>query len=251
MGASLRIRSILHYIVAVGEVPDTKTLTHETNRLIESIGFKYFGIFSRPKPIEDTSELIISANWPREWVERYVAKKYIVWDPLVRYLLRTYCSFSWTTAIDAYRASSQFRRMKSMLADMRSHGLEAGYVFPVFSRTGLVGATSIGGTEEVELSPSEIALLETAFRNAFFKYLEFTEVSHGISLAPGADISITLREMQALNNLAEGRTSPEIASILDVSANTVDWYVNSLQTKLKARNRNHAVAIAFRQGLIS
>lgn len=57
--------------------------------------------------------------------------------------------------------------------------------------------------------------------------------------------------MQALNNLAEGRTSPEIASILDVSANTVDWYVNSLQTKLKARNRNHAVAIAFRQGLIS
>lgn len=42
--------------------------------------------------------------------------------------------------------------------------------------------------------------------------------------------------IQALNNLAEGRTSPEIAHLLDVSSNTVeDWYVTSLQTKLKAR----------------
>jgi LuxR family transcriptional regulator len=62
---------------------------------------------------------------------------------------------------------------------------------------------------------------------------------------------MTHREIQALNNLAEGNTSPEIAAILDVSPNTVDWYVTSLQTKLKAKNRNHAVAIAFRQGLIS
>jgi LuxR family transcriptional regulator len=71
------------------------------------------------------------------------------------------------------------------------------------------------------------------------------------SIVPGLEITMTHREIQALNNLAEGRTSPEIASILAVSSNTVDWYVTSLQTKLKARNRNHAVALAFRQGLIT
>ena len=71
------------------------------------------------------------------------------------------------------------------------------------------------------------------------------------AVQPTAEITMTHREIQTLNNLAEGRTSPEIGAILNVSSNTVDWYVASLQAKLKARNRNHAVALAFRQGLIT
>lgn len=241
----------MHFLVAIEEVPTVQILTAEVERLLGVFGFKYYCIFHQPKPIENAAELIVAANWPQEWVERYVAKKYIVTDPTIRFLLRANRSFSWEQAVRAYADNPHHRRMKAMMADGKAHGLISGYIFPVFSRNGLIGATTIGGPQEIELSPAEIALLETAFRNTYLKYLEFMGDTHADSVGPGSEISITHREIQALNNLAEGRTSPEIASILEVSSNTVDWYVNSLQTKLKARNRNHAVAIAFRQGLIS
>lgn len=250
-GFKLRFKTILHFLVAVGEVPSADTLTREIENLLGFFDFKYYCVFHQPKPIENAAELIVAANWPPEWVERYVEKKYIVMDPTIRYLLRTNRSFSWAQAVDAYRENPHFRRIKAMMADGKAHGLASGYIFPVFSRNGLIGATTIGGPTEVELTQAEIALLETAFRNAYLRYLELRGDALPESVGAGKEITMTHREMQALNNLAEGRTSPEIASILDVSSNTVDWYVNSLQAKLDARNRNHAVALAFRRGLIS
>lgn len=238
-------------MVAIGEVPTAETLTRELEQLLEFFEFKYYCVFHQPKPIENAAELIVAANWPPEWVARYVEKKYIVMDPTIRYLLRTNRSFSWAQAVEAYQDNPHYRRIKSMMADGKAHGLASGYIFPVFSRNGLIGATTIGGPKEVELSQAEIALLETAFRNAYLKYLEFMGETLPENVGTGKEITVTHREMQALNNLAEGRTSPEIAGILDVSSNTVDWYVNSLQAKLDARNRNHAVALAFRRGLIS
>jgi LuxR family transcriptional regulator len=56
--------------------------------------------------------------------------------------------------------------------------------------------------------------------------------------------------MEVLNHLADGMTSIEISRLLMISNHTVDWYMNSIQDKLKARNRQHIVAIAFRNGLI-
>ena len=64
-------------------------------------------------------------------------------------------------------------------------------------------------------------------------------------------IHLTRREMEVLNFLADGMTSPEIARVLSISNHTVDWYMNGIQEKLKARNRQHAVALSFRLGLIS
>jgi LuxR family transcriptional regulator len=237
--------------VTIGEVPTAQTLTREIERLLEFFGFEFYCVFNQPKPIENAAELIVAANWPPEWVARYVEKKYIVIDPTIRFLLRANRSFSWAQAVEAYKDSPHYRRMKAMMADGKSHGMASGYIFPVFSRSGLIGATTIGGPKEIELTLAEVALLETAFRNAYLKYLELMGEKHPDSIGAGKEIMMTHREIQALSNLADGRTSPEIASILDVSPNTIDWHVNSLQGKLDARNRNHAVALAFRRGLIS
>lgn len=251
LGNTLRFRAILHFLVAIGEVPSAETLTRELERLLEIFEFKYYCVFHQPKPIENAAQLIVAANWPPEWVERYVAKKYIAMDPTIRFLLRANRSFSWAHAVEAYKDNPHYRRMKTMMADGKAHGLASGYIFPVFSRTGLIGATTIGGPKVVELTLVEVSLLETAFRNAYLRYLELAGEGQSESVGLGTEVNMTHREIQALNNVAEGGTSPEIANILDVSSNTVDWYVNSVQAKLSARNRSHAVALAFRRGLIS
>jgi DNA-binding CsgD family transcriptional regulator len=68
----------------------------------------------------------------------------------------------------------------------------------------------------------------------------------------GADRSATLtpRERDVLERLAEGRATEEIAEQLHVSPHTVRSRVKTLLRKLGARNREHAVAIALTEGAI-
>ena len=56
--------------------------------------------------------------------------------------------------------------------------------------------------------------------------------------------SLTLREYEVLCVMALGRTSKEIAAELYLAENTVRSYTQSLLTKLHARNRIEALAIA-------
>ncbi|RYE52479.1 MAG: LuxR family transcriptional regulator, partial [Rhizobiaceae bacterium] len=104
--------------------------------------------------------------------------------------------------------------------------------------------------EEVELSPLEMTLLESAARATYIRLLEFDGVEFADRLKDGIDIVLTHREVQALSNMADGLTSPEIAELLNVAPTTIDWYGASVQEKLEAKNRIHAVAIAIRKGLI-
>lgn len=62
--------------------------------------------------------------------------------------------------------------------------------------------------------------------------------------------SLTLREMQILECLAEGMTNKEIAIRLQVSDETIKSHSKNLYDKLGASDRAHAVAIALRQSII-
>lgn len=249
-GLRVRLNDIMHYLVAIGEVPTRDLAIKEFEQLIDSFGYKYYCIFHEPKPIENPAQLIIAANWEPHWIERYVAKKYIVSDPTIKYLLRANRSFSWAHAVRAYEGHPHYRRMQKMMQDGRAHGLVSGHIFPVFGRNGLMGATTLGGPAEIELSHVECLLLETVTRATYFRLLEFEGVKFADKLGDGKDIVLTHREVQALSNMADGMTSPEIAEVLKVAPTTVDWYGASVQEKLEARNRIHAVAIAIRRGLV-
>ena len=61
---------------------------------------------------------------------------------------------------------------------------------------------------------------------------------------------LTARERQVLDGLAEGLGNAEIAAEMFLSADTVKDHVKHLLTKLGARNRTHAVALAYHRGLL-
>jgi DNA-binding NarL/FixJ family response regulator len=62
--------------------------------------------------------------------------------------------------------------------------------------------------------------------------------------------NLTLREIQILEFLAEGKSNKEIASFLSISDETVKTHLKRLYEKLGASDRAQAVAIALRQNLI-
>ena len=62
---------------------------------------------------------------------------------------------------------------------------------------------------------------------------------------------LSTREREVLGMVALGATSPEIASALHISHNTVRKHVNSAMRKLGARSRAHLVAKALGEGHIT
>jgi DNA-binding NarL/FixJ family response regulator len=63
--------------------------------------------------------------------------------------------------------------------------------------------------------------------------------------------SLTPREIEVLELLAEGRSNKSIAERLGISDQTVKFHVASILAKLGAANRTKAVRLAVRRGLIS
>lgn len=66
----------------------------------------------------------------------------------------------------------------------------------------------------------------------------------------GQKATLTSRELQVLECLADGQSNKLIAQTLSITEDTVKAHLKSLYDKLDASDRAHAVAIALRQQLI-
>lgn len=64
-------------------------------------------------------------------------------------------------------------------------------------------------------------------------------------------IELSPRELEALQMMADGLSNVEIAAKMQISAETVKSHVRHVLWKVNAKNRTHAVGIAFRRGLVT
>ncbi|MBB6039526.1 DNA-binding NarL/FixJ family response regulator [Phytomonospora endophytica] len=77
-----------------------------------------------------------------------------------------------------------------------------------------------------------------------------TPMSLGDVAAPPKG-NLTARQMQILVGMSQGKSNAEIGRELSVSEDTVKTHARHLFRNIGARDRAHAVAQAFRTGLIS
>jgi DNA-binding NarL/FixJ family response regulator len=66
----------------------------------------------------------------------------------------------------------------------------------------------------------------------------------------GGKLTLSVRQKQVLQMIADGKQSKQIARELDLKFHTVEEYRQNVIVKLNARNSAHAVAIAVRNQLI-
>ncbi|WP_047984432.1 response regulator transcription factor [Ornithinibacillus californiensis] len=68
--------------------------------------------------------------------------------------------------------------------------------------------------------------------------------------SPTDEVNLSPREIEVLQLMAEGCSTTEAASSLNLSEYTVRDYVSAIMQKMDARNRTEAVARALREGMI-
>lgn len=246
----MTIHSIVQYLVLAQEAETEAQLVGELEALLARYGFVYYGLWSHSKVFEDLRNQSLASQWPHGWRTHYSERKYASIDPVRRMLAVTQRPFRWRDAIAAYGDEPFHKRALRMLREAKKVGLADGYVFPVYGRTGLLGNLTVAG-QPVDLSPAEICLFDAAARKTLWRLLELRGTAAELEKTAVAETELTQRQMEVLRLLCDGLTSNEIAKALQISNHTVDWYINVIQEKFNARNRQHVIAIAFRAGLVT
>lgn len=246
----MNIHSLVQFLAISHEAETSDELVGELESLLGIYGFLFYGIWFHDKVFADTSDFMLTGRWPAGWRKHYAAKKYASIDPLRRMLAVTQRPFRWRDAIAAYEDDPQQKKTLRLLRDAEKNRLHDGYVFPIYGRTGLIGTMTIAG-EPVELSPVEICLFDAVARKSLWRLLELRGAAGELEKRTALDAELTQRQLEVLRLLCDGMTSNEIARALEISNHTVDWYINVIQEKFNARNRQHVIAMSFRAGLVT
>jgi two-component system, NarL family, response regulator NreC len=96
-----------------------------------------------------------------------------------------------------------------------------------------------------------VAVGEVAKGNTYLSPGVSNRVVDAFVRATGAPIDpLTLRERQIVQLVAEGKTTKDIATILNISTNTVESHRKNIMQKLDVHDTTALVRYAIRQGLI-
>jgi DNA-binding NarL/FixJ family response regulator len=124
-------------------------------------------------------------------------------------------------------------------------------VYPVLPGGRAWGVLSLDASAE-ELAAALHALSEGLLVGApaLFEPLLVARVAHAQPMEDQLIEPLTERELEVLQQLAQGLANKQIALSLGISEHTVKFHISGIYSKLGATNRTEAVRLGVRRGLV-
>ena len=207
------------------------------------IGFEYCAHGTRlPVPIT-RPRTTMHSNYPEAWQRRYHEQSYIDIDPTVAHGMRTSVPVVWN---DAFFARVNARQM---WLEAQEHGLRHGWAQSRRDPEGTYSLLALARSEGA-LTVAELQRLQPRMQWLVHAAHEAMRASsHDPAREPPA-INLSDREIDVLRWTAEGKTSADVAEILNISERTVNFHINSVVVKLGACNKTSAAVRAAMLGLL-
>ena len=207
-----------------------------------SYGFRGFMVMIVPgKGSRTLSESVVMTNWPKDFFVSYDQASMLTGSPVIERLRRSTVPFTYDTQDYRRRTDGKGSAVISLFERI---GLQRGVYIPVHDIHGTCGAVSFGGDRPI-ISDGELKELTFLAGYVFSRLSELRETR---TRGPAA---LSRREIECLHWAAAGKTTTEMAKILDLSEYTVNHYLSRATRKLDSVNRVQTVAKAIRAGLIN
>ncbi|WP_326542876.1 autoinducer binding domain-containing protein [Pseudorhodoferax sp.] len=205
------------------------------------IGFEFCTHGMRlPVPIT-RPRTIMHSNYPQAWVKRYHEQCYMDIDPTIAHGMRSSAPVVWNDGF--------FANARQLWDEAQSHGLRHGWAQ---SHRDPEGTYSL-----LVMARSEGPLVQDELQRLAPRMQWLVHAGHEAMKACGQDpareqppAGLSDREIDVLRWTAEGKTSAEVADILNISERTVNFHINSVVAKLGACNKTSAAVRAAMLGLL-
>ena len=197
-----------------------------------------------PPPALSNSEQIghvLLDAWPRAWSERYFSGGYLYRDPTIRLVRAGVPSFMWGE-IDTFGVTAPPE--KAVMSEAAQFKLRQGFTISLSTVKRQAIGFSFAG-ERLELDDYQRLTLELV--SAYAVGSAIVLIEHG----DNHDIRLSPRQLDVLRWASEGLKVEEIADRLSISTHTADMHLRIVRERLGVSNTIHAVAEAFRRGIIS
>ena len=207
-----------------------------------ALGFEFCAYGLRlPTPISNPRTMMLS-NYPLAWQTRYASQGYLTVDPTVAHGRHSQSPLVWTENV--------FATTPDLWDESQSFGLRFGWAQSSLDAVGVGGMLSLARSSGA-LSKAELASEEVKMRwlvNISHLALSRLFVSE---LVKESQPDLTSREVEVLKWTADGKSSSEIADLLCISENTVNFHIKNSVVKLRTANRTAAVVRAAMLGLLN
>ena len=206
------------------------------SRFIGKYGFEriFLGQLVNPANVA-LKDILYVSDWPEELKEQRRSQMAILHDPIAICALRSKHPFSWAEA--RKHASRAGRMVVDMVHD---YGIRDGMMFPMHALYSVSGGVSLGGSNKLDLSQTQIKELEIVCQTVYYHLEEM------LGPFPYQEVAeLTKRETECVQFAAAGKSNWEIAQILGIQEDTVKKTLRRAGDKLGTVNRAHLVATAI------
>lgn len=211
-------------------------------RLTENWGMRAFMVMEIPaQTFGELGDHTIITNWPSELLSIYDQEGCLRRSNVVRELQRTNLPF--LVDLDFMVRGHEQAWQQTITGHFKRFSFEHGIWTPVQDAIGNRGAVGMSGMH-ADFNERDLATF-FYIANAVYGRLNFVK-----NLDARVVELLSDREIDCLNWTASGKTSAEIAEIMQLSEHTVNHYLNRATKKLDTVNRTQAVAKALRIGII-
>ncbi len=237
-----------------GELDKAENFRHSLNILFEIVsGLGFTQVLYAYQPF---SSRLVDGQWvplrlnvrnfPKGWYREW--EHFEAHDPYYHACFDQTLPFDWNDVQESDSLNPVERKAWQYLADL---GMGRGVTIPLHLPAGkfavisaILDRSNANWTAIREASRETLFHLTHVFHESIHRkgFESQVEVVEPIRLSP--------RERECLRWAAAGKTSPEIAMIIDRSAETVRLHMKNAMQKLNVHNRAHAICKATQLGLV-
>jgi DNA-binding CsgD family transcriptional regulator len=240
------MRNVLDRFESLLRAKNLDELYVTTREVTRELGFEEFMHGMRTSAsLSEPAQFVLRGS-QTAWQDHYQAKGYDRVDPVINHCAKHSVPITWDDQLFAKPQAVKVYR------DARNFGLVSGVTFPIHGPGVEVALLSLVSAKPAGQSTPDLAVLFT-HGHLFACYLH--EAIQNLAVrdvqAPANQKSLTEREKQCLLWAAVGKTSWEIAKILNISERTTVFHFTNAAAKLGAVNRRQAVVRAIALGFIN
>lgn len=198
------------------------------------------------------------SNMDETWLQHYQEQGYGAHDPFAHYAATQTKDLIYARENLHMLPGFESQKARAICEEGAKFGMHTSLVTPFHdSHPGHIVGFNLGSglngenfNKLIDRKKNEIQLgtaLAQSFMPKLFSHRH--DLESWIPLQDNA-VKLTQRELEVLNWLANGLRVDRIAEKMNITNDTVHFHMKSIKRKLKAKTREHAIAIAFMENII-
>jgi LuxR family transcriptional regulator, quorum-sensing system regulator BjaR1 len=229
------------YIDQLQQLTDPDQIQQAFIAAIGALGITNFALLEVTSDPEKFRRSVIDDHMPDGWKQRYFEQEYSKVDPCVTEAMTNLEPFLWSETLAKSRQEKHERRIFHEAAEFQ---LNEGLCVPIYGPRRYLAFATLAG-RHIDLASGSRAALHVMSLYTHNRLIKLMRAE------AGPPVSLTPREVDCLQWVAQGKSDWEIGEILCISESTAHWYVESAKRKLGVATRIQAVMSAVSAGLIA